>query len=120
MLPCLAAEDSDARQSLLANDSADEVHPPETSGRSGHERGPHLAGQPNALEHLLRLVSSGLTSAAATIGACVQWIITGGSQEKLSAEELERVAVVRAMLRDKFDRDNPAHQVCALLLASKI
>lgn len=112
------ADENDITETLLGPDDERQSYPeplldtvqPQAAPRSGV----------NPFEHCVQLLTSGLNTAASSVGACVQWVLSGRSRAQLSEDEFRRLEAVRKLLRDKFDPENPTHQVslqrCAYLL----
>lgn len=71
----------------------------------------NASAQLPALESFIQFITKRLAACATSLQACVQWIVSGGSSPQLTDEQLELLASIRTVLKDKFDKDNPEHQV---------
>jgi hypothetical protein len=108
-------EDSDVQEGLLEEEREAEgaERADLQAAASGSEPASTGPAQLTTLESFILFITKGLAACATSLQACVQWIVTGSSSLPLTDEQLELVAKVRAVLKERFDRNNPEHQVRA-------
>lgn len=111
------AEGEDVQEGLLAEERAAEAaERAEFSGREtptpAQAQTTTLATtQPSPIENLLHILTKGFAACASSLHAAVQWILSSGGGTQLTPEQLQQLDNMRGTLKDRFDKDNPEHQV---------
>jgi hypothetical protein len=99
-------------QALLARDSNSD-----DDGDQDPEVSAHLASQPSTIDMLIKLLSDGLSVCVTSLSTYLQWLFRGrASSSPLTEEQLSKLAQVRTLLKDRFQHDNPEHQVRSVCL----